>query len=202
MEKSITYFSKCSNLDITRITNTTVNLALERAKELDIKHVVIASVTGRSAIALVDTIKKEDVKDVKVVVVGAHFGFYKPNESGFEEENLKKLKEIDIPVIFSTHALSGVARSIRHRFRGVESAEIMSEALRRFCQGIKVCVEISVMAADAGEIPVSKEVMVIGGTDRGVDTAVVLEAANMQNIIDPKKGIKIKEIICMPRERS
>jgi len=73
--------------------------------------------------------------------------------------------------------------------------EIIAETLRMFCQGIKVCVEISIMAADAGLIPTDSEIIAIGGTAKGVDTAVVLKPANMGNFFD----LRIHEIIAMPR---
>ena len=60
---------------------------------------------------------------------------------------------------------------------------------------MKVCAEISIMLADAGLIPVGEEIIAIGGTGSGVDTAVVMTAANMTNVFD----IKFHEIIAMPR---
>ena len=51
------------------------------------------------------------------------------------------------------------------------------------------------MAADAGLLPTDKEVIAIGGTAKGVDTAVVLKPAHMGNFFD----LKINEIIAMPR---
>jgi hypothetical protein len=64
-----------------------------------------------------------------------------------------------------------------------------------FGQGIKVCVEVTIMAADAGLIPMDSEIIAIGGTAWGADAAVVLEPAHMTNFFD----LKIKEIIAMPR---
>ena len=60
---------------------------------------------------------------------------------------------------------------------------------------MKVCAEISIMLADAGLIPVGEEIISIGGTGHGVDTAVVMTAANMTNVFD----MKFHEVIAMPR---
>jgi len=72
---------------------------------------------------------------------------------------------------------------------------VVAETLRMFSQGIKVCVEISIMAADGGLLPTDSEIIAIGGTETGVDTAVVLKAAHQGNFFD----LRIHEIIAMPR---
>ena len=68
--------------------------------------------------------------------------------------------------------------------------------LSLFGHGLKVCVEITIMAADSGAIPI-EEVVAVGGRSRGADTAVVIRPAHMNNFFDAE----IKEIICMPRNK-
>ena len=70
----------------------------------------------------------------------------------------------------------------------------MAQTLRFFGQGMKVVVEIAAMAADAGVIPVDEDVIVVAGSNRGADTAVVLRAANSHNIFD----MVVREIIAKP----
>jgi hypothetical protein len=70
--------------------------------------------------------------------------------------------------------------------------------LRQFGgEGLKVAVEVAVMAADAGLIPTDREVIAVGGTGRGADTAIVLKAAHMNNFFD----LEVREIIAKPRQR-
>lgn len=64
-----------------------------------------------------------------------------------------------------------------------------------FSHGIKVCAEISIMAADAGLIPVGEEVLAIGGRAKGVDSAAILTPANMTGVFD----LRFHEILAMPR---
>ena len=73
-------------------------------------------------------------------------------------------------------------------------AEIMSGTLRMFGQGIKVCVEISIMALDAGAIPHGENVIAVTGTGRGADTAAILTPAHAAKVFKTK----IHEIICKP----
>ena len=78
---------------------------------------------------------------------------------------------------------------------GFSANQIVAETLRRFSQGMKVAVEITLMAAEAGFIDVEKETISIGGTDRGVDTAIVVKPAYARNFLD----FEIREILAKPR---
>jgi hypothetical protein len=71
----------------------------------------------------------------------------------------------------------------------------MAETLRMISQGVKVCVEISIMAADGGLMPMDQEIIAVGGTAWGADAAVVLTPTHMNSIFD----LRIHEIIAMPR---
>ncbi|MEX2689145.1 MAG: hypothetical protein Q6351_002325, partial [Candidatus Njordarchaeum guaymaensis] len=76
-------------------------------------------------------------------------------------------------------------------------AEIMAITLRLFGEGTKVCVEIVLMAADAGLISMENDVIAIAGTGIGADTALVIKPAHPSNVFD----LTIREIICKPRKR-
>ena len=87
-----------------------------------------------------------------------------------------------------------------NRFSDVEKSvavidEIIAFTLRSLGQGTKVACEITLMAADAGLIPAEKEIIAIGGTGHGADTAAVLLSANSQDLFE----LRILEILCKPR---
>ncbi|HQM74208.1 MAG TPA: hypothetical protein PLL62_03085, partial [Candidatus Saccharicenans sp.] len=82
----------------------------------------------------------------------------------------------------------------RKKFGTYELDEIIAYTLRCFGQGLKVAVEISLMAADAGLIRSGEPCLSLGGTERGVDTAVLLSPVNSQNFFD----LKIMEILAKP----
>ncbi len=71
---------------------------------------------------------------------------------------------------------------------------LIANSLRLFGQGTKVAVEISIMAADAGTLT-GNDIISIGGTARGADTALVIKPVNQSNLFD----MRIREIICKPR---
>jgi hypothetical protein len=60
---------------------------------------------------------------------------------------------------------------------------------------MKVAVECALMAADAGLLDVSKEIISIAGTGEGADTAIVLKPAYTRRFRD----LEILEILAKPR---
>jgi hypothetical protein len=60
---------------------------------------------------------------------------------------------------------------------------------------MKVCVEIVLMAADAGLVSAGEEVAAVAGTDEGADTAVIVRAAYPRTF----RELKVREILAMPR---
>lgn len=171
-------------------TSDTIKAALERAKELDIEHIVVASNSGETAELLLDN-------GLQVTCVTHNVGFKEPGEDEMEPDVRKRLREKGANVLTTTHLLAGVDRALRFKFEGVYPAEIVASTLRLLGQGYKVCVEISVMALDAGMIPYGEEIVAIGGTGRGADAAVVLLPAHSSQFFDTQ----VKEIICMPRDK-
>jgi len=177
-------------------TEETLKLAVERAKEGEIKDIVVASSYGETAKKLLDIVEKENL-DLNVIVVTYHQGFHGEDVKSLDEDTARALKERGAKIYMGTHALSGVERGISRKLGGYGPVEVIADTLRTFGHGLKVCYEITVMAADGGLISTKKEVIAIGGRSRGADTAVVIKPANMNNFFD----IELKEIICMPRNK-
>jgi hypothetical protein len=192
--REIVYFDKAGAQN----TDDTIRLAVKRAKELDIKYAVVASVSGETGVKAVKAFKGTGVK---VIVVGHHVGFSKPGVRDMQEHYIKELQELGVVIVEQSHALSGVERSISRRLGGASRIEAIAEALRTVISvGTKVCVEISIMAADGGYVPVDgkTEIITMGGTWPGVDTACVVLPAHANNFFD----LQVREIVCMPRDKA
>jgi hypothetical protein len=171
-------------------TEATLNQARKRADELGIKEVVVASSKGFTANMALDIFD-----GFSVVVVTYHCGFKKPFENIMPAEVKAALIEKGAAVVAATHALSGVERAVAKKHGGVYPALIIADTLRLFGQGVKVAVEIAVMATDAGTLS-GKDIISIGGTGRGADAALVLSPANQTDLFD----MRIREVICKPRD--
>ncbi|RLI78441.1 hypothetical protein DRP05_07325 [Archaeoglobales archaeon] len=188
MKENIVYFEKPGKQN----TDETLRLAVDRAKQLEIKYLVVASSTGETA-------KKalEVAEGINLVVVTYHTGFVGVGKDSMSQEAEEFLKQNGVRVVRQSHILSGLERSISRKLGGVSRTEAIAEALRSlFGHGLKVCIEITIMAADGGAIPI-EEVVAVGGRSRGADTAIVVLPAHMNNFFD----MQVKEIICMPREK-
>jgi hypothetical protein len=131
----------------------------------------------------------------KLLVCVTHVnGFQEEGVNEMNAEKHRQLEERGIRVYTGTHLLSGAERALSRGFQGVYPVEIIAHSLRMFGQGMKVCVEISAMALDAGLIPFGQPVVAIGGTGRGADTAVLLSPSHGSTIFKTR----IHEILCKP----
>lgn len=173
-------------------TAETAALALKAAAEKNIRHIVVASVTGET----VRIFAKTD--GTEVVCVTHVVGFCEPGQSEMPQEVRQSLEAQGVKVLTTTHVLSGAERGISRFAGGMYPVEAIANALRMLGQGTKVCVEIAVMALDAGLIPFGEPVIAVGGTGRGADTAVILTPYHASDIFKTK----IHEIICKPSSYS
>ncbi len=179
-------------------TEDTARAAMVRAKELGISHVVVATNTGYTIDAVLEA--KREVwpdGDLSLVAVTHHVGFRAPGEDEMPPDKRSKLQELGISVVTTTHLFANVERSITGEWGGLYPGGIVSATLRTFGQGTKVCFEIAVMAKDAGTIPHDEEVMVLGGTGGGADTALIMKPAHAKSFFETE----VLEVVCRPRGR-
>ena len=171
-------------------TKNTIDLALKVSAEKNIKYLVVASSTGETA----KLVGKTNNININVICVTSVNGSKEPGKSRVPQEVHSEFVDLGIKVLTTTHVLSGAERGISKSFGGAYPVEIIAHSLRMLGQGTKVCVEVSIMALDAGLIPYGEPIIAIGGTGKGADTAVILTPSHASSIFDTK----IHEIICKP----
>ena len=182
IEEKIVYFEKSGEQN----TETTLDLALERAQARGVKKLVLAStrgVTARLAARLLAG------KDIKMVVVPHQYGFIRDGQR-FPAELVAEMEQQGHRVYFGTMLFHA------DDLYGTRLPSALAMMLRTFCQGMKVVHEILLMAANGGCIAAGEKVVVVTGTGRGADTAVVAIAAPSTRLHD----LHITEIICKPLE--
>ncbi|MEW6546758.1 MAG: pyruvate kinase alpha/beta domain-containing protein [Bacillota bacterium] len=193
-------------------TERTVSLCLDRAQELDIRHVVVASTQGVTArefitqarqrgLQIYHAVAGSDASAVpqgmlNLVVVTHQVGFREPGVDEMPPEVRRSLVAEGVRVLTTTHLFSGVDRAITKEFGGLYPGQVVAHALYMFSQGVKVAVEVAVMALDAGLIPYGQEVISVGGSGRGADSALVVLPAYSRTFFETK----ILELICKPRD--
>lgn len=184
-EKRTVYFSKAGEQN----TDELLKFAKEYVEKEDIKDIIVASTTGETGAKAAETFKGRNV-----VVVTHNFGFQEPGKTELQEEYKKKILADGAKIFTGIHALSSAERAVRKDFGTIQPLELMANVLRRLGEGTKVCVEITMMAADAGLITADKDIVAIAGTGRGADTALRIHPANAARFFD----LKIIEVITKP----
>lgn len=192
-EKKTYYFDKPGAEN----TADAARFAVERAREIGLKTIVVASSSGKTAQVFFNTIKGSGLS---LVVVTHAIGFTKPGEWEFDSAVAASLRAEGVTIVTGTHTLSGLERALSRSSKvgGGSRTEAIAEALRRIvANGLKVAVECVMIAADQGAISIDSEVIAVGGTASGADTVCVVRPAHTANFFD----VQVREIVAMPRVR-
>ncbi len=171
-------------------TAQTLHAARERAAQLNVRTILVASTSGQTGAEAA-----EMFRGYEMVVVGHAAGFAGPNTQELKAQHRAAIEAAGGRVLICQHALGGVNRAVRKKLGTYLTDEIIACTLRVVGEGFKVCLEIALMAADAGLVRVDEPCIAIAGTGRGADTAVVLIPANAPNFFD----LKVLEVLAKPR---
>jgi len=182
-------------------TRDVIEAVKKRLKDVSIEYVIVASTTGATAIevsdALGDSVKIVSVSESALVREwGAQYPCMNP-ENKKELERRGVVVAEKVPYFFHSSPLDC------GRWSAPSPDMIVRETLYAFGQGMKVAVEVVFIAVACGYIEPFQDVIALGGTSRGADTAILLRAT-FPNLIfseDASKRLMIKEIIAMPRAR-
>jgi len=185
MELKTTYFDKIGMDN----TEEVLRIAKQRAEELGIKTVVVASTTGNTAVKAVGAFK-----GLRVIIVSHVTGLRAPDTQEFSEKNREIVESQGGIIVTAAHAFAGLSRAMRSKYNMYVLGEVIADTLRIFGAGTKVACEITMMAADAGVVRTDEDIISIAGSGQGADTAVVLRPVNTHNFFD----LKVKQILCKP----
>ncbi len=172
-------------------TTATLRAARQRAEELRIRQVVLASSHGGTALQAQTAFAGLDLRIVAVAISASYRGM----GWSMTAEEKRRLEEAGIPALVGIHALGD---DVNDALGFMAPNRVIRTTLYRFCQGMKVAVEVALMAADAGLLDVEQEAIAIGGTGAGADTAIVIKPAYSRTFED----LEIREILAKPRRAS
>lgn len=172
-------------------TDTLLKVVKEYVTKEKITNIIVASSTGETGAKAAKTFKGNNT----IVVTHCH-GFRQPGKFELKEEFKKEILAEGAKIFTGTHALSSADRAIRKTFGTMEPLELIANTLRLMSEGTKACVEITLMATDAGLAPSDQDVVAVAGTGKGADTALRIKPANAARFFD----LRIKEVIAKPRD--
>ncbi len=201
-------------------TDQTINVLAETTQPLE--YLVVASVTGDSAVRAAERIKNR-----KIICVTCPQGmFWEVNAMNADlfdkipelkarreewqkkkldrvplsvtEENKLKLADLGVPIVRGTIPLFGPSFSMRLHLRKTTSLDIVAKTLELVSPGTLVCMEAVLMATDAGVIPEGELVYAAAGTEMGLDTAWIVKGSASANLFHPTKGFRFVELLAKP----
>ena len=186
IEGRIVYFDKHGYT----CTDEVLAICKRRADELGIRTAVVPSVTGYTALKAVEVLK-----GMRLVVVTAHTGYARPDLQSFPDARRRELTAKGVPVLTAPHVFGGLSYAMKDMYGTATLGVDMGNALRVLGQGMKVVIECPMAAMDAGLLERDEEIISMGGTNRGVDTAVTLRPVHVKDFF----SLRINEILCKPR---
>lgn len=171
-------------------TDRALRLAVSAAADRGIGHLVVASTKGDTARKALAAVKDTGLS---LVVVTHSTGFSEPGAQEFDPKIRSEVEAAGHSVLTCTHVLRGLGKAIKNKV-GYSEEELVANTLRIFGQGMKVCVEIAAMAADAGLAPATADIVTVAGTGRGADTVAVVSAMPSHKFFD----IKVRAVVAKP----
>lgn len=179
MEKTIVYHETTGPDN----TDVTLDLAVQAALDGGVDTIVVASRTGETALALLDLIEETDLR---LVVVTPQYGWM--DEHSFDRDLIPRLRQA------GHEFYAGMMPFHAGGLYGCSVPSRMGDLLRSFSQGVQVCVQIAMMAADGGLLRRNRPCVLVAGTGRGADTAILATPASSANLDD----LRVHEILCKP----
>jgi len=202
--------------------NTDEVIEILEDASLEVNYIVVASITGDSALKIAERIKNK-----KIICVTCPQGMYwEVNEMdkdlfaeipelkkrrdewikkglkrvpmNIAEENMSKLNELNVEVVRGTIPLFGPTFSMRLHLQKITSIDVTAKTLELISPGTLVSMESVLMATDAGIIPEDELVLACAGTEIGLDTAWVLKSCASANLFHPSKGFRFVELLAKP----
>lgn len=161
-------------------TDELMRLVGARLERGDVQHVAVATTSGRTALRAAELIDRPGVQIVAVAFQSDYWAQHgRPDQQIAKQAEARGVRFIpDRPKVTYWHEVAG------------ESAD----SLRKFGQGIKVALEVIMMAVQTGLIPSGVRAIGIGGSSKGADAAVVATAAGPENLA----ALFVHEILAKP----
>jgi hypothetical protein len=199
MEKKIVYFDEPGPQN----TDAVIAAVKERIIETEVKYVVVASTSGNTALKAAKALKALNVK-VVCVTVYAGIKLAWPEYGKWPAKNIRKsLLQLGVKVLDETPWIfKGVTFDAQFLKRAAPSWATHEFISRTMGYGFKTALEVVLLAAEAGAVPINEEVVSIAGTGwlgGGADCAVIVRPSPVSKTTDVEKGLEVREIIAIPR---
>jgi hypothetical protein len=193
-----------------RNTDDVITAVVRRVKEGGIDAVAVASVSGRTAVKIAQTLKGQGFETRVVCISGPPSWEKDAPQYKFPliaNEERKRLEELQVRIVDKT----------KEPYRPITLREIWEKKtlvvpypesnlfwMTLICvggHGFRTAVEVVFMAVEAKALRAEERVISVAGTNRGLDSAIVLRACRYGDAVGryPSKRLKVEEILAMPK---
>jgi len=175
VRRSVIYFEEPGPQN----TEGVIEAVARRIEEGGIDTVIVASTSGRTGVKFAEVLRGK----ANVVAV---------SHERMDSQLKKRIIE-----------LGGVAIDGTHLPLHEKGMDYVRNAFYTLGQGFKVAIEVILIAADKGVIELYKDVIGVGGTGEGSDTAIVARATRTEEMFsaDRSKKLEVREILAMPLKK-
>jgi len=160
-------------------TSKVVKAVVERAKSGDIDKVVVASTSGRTGLKFAEALR-------------GRAGLIAISHEKMNPKFKERITELGGLAVDNTHLpLHG---------RGMDKVR---DSFYTLGQGFKVAIEVVLIAADKNLVRRYRDVIGVGGSGEGADTAIVARATPTREIFSSNKSrrLEVREILAMPLKK-
>ncbi|MFP3879858.1 MAG: hypothetical protein ACLFVA_02750 [Dehalococcoidia bacterium] len=179
-------------------TGWVIEAVSRRLEGGEVSKVIIASTSGNTAVEFARSLRgRAELTCVSEAPYRREWGEEWPC---LKEEFRQELERLGVtiidrvPYVFHSSILESAKDS------GAFPERVVRETLYSFGQGMKVAVEVALTAVSCGYVTPYEDVIGVGGSGKGADTAIVLRATYPASLFDkdPVKRLEIREVIAMP----
>jgi hypothetical protein len=194
-KREVYYFDKPGEHN----TDLVIEAVVKRLEAGGVSKVIVASTSGETALKFAHSLqgKGELVCVSEAPYRHEAWGEKWPCLQAGYKQQLQEAGAVIIdqaPYVFHSSVLE------RSLWGPLSPEQLVKETLYSFGQGLKVAVEVALIAVSCGSIAPYEDVIGVGGSGKGADTAIVLRATYPATMFtkETNKRLEIKEIIAMP----
>ena len=174
VERTVEYFTDPGSQNTEKVIDAVKNRIISGG----VKTIVVASSSGETAVKFARELKE-------AAVIAISHGEMNPRHK-------RQITEYGGKPVDQTH--------LALHAKGMDDVR---KSFYTLGQGFKVAVEVILIAADKREINLYEDVIGVGGTGSGADTAIIARATTSKEIFteNESKKLEIREILAMPLKK-
>ena len=168
------------------------------------QSVVVASESSKTALAAAEALKNLDVHVICVAPYGGYQHVLKRTWPPMKNEIRSKLDSLGVKVLDETPWIFGCTFDTAFLGDAAPATVIHKFLSRAFGFGVKTCIEVALIAAEAGALDWDEDAVAVAGTGwlgGGADSAIVVKPSPVYEgaFLKNKGGLEVREILAMPR---